>query len=394
MKINKHFSELKPSYLFTEIVNRTRAYQEAHPEAKILKLGVGDVRGPMAPCVLRALHAAVDDQGTSDRFSGYGLEQGETWLREQIAQWKYIRRGIAMSAAEVFVSDGAGSDLGNLSDLFCAENHTAITDPVYPAYLDSSIMSGRKVTLLPATLDNGFVPMPQEGDNFDLIFLCSPSNPTGVAMTHSQLQAWVDYANAHDAIIIYDAAYEAFIDDSLATIPHSIYECEGSRTCAIEVCSFSKMAGFTGVRCGYTIVPAELKRDGMSLNAMWLRRQCTKFNGASILSQRAAAAVLTEEGEKEVMTRVHEYRDNARQLRQALRQKGIEAYGADHSPYVWCRVPEGYTSWSYFDYLLDQYHLVVTPGAGFGPAGEGWIRLTGFGSTETIQQAKERITTP
>lgn len=392
MKINKNFAALKPSYLFTEIVARTSAYQQAHPEAKILKMGVGDVRGPMASSVLRALHEAVDDQATRDRFAGYGLEQGETWLRERIAAWKYARRGIELSAAEVFISDGAGSDLGNLSDLFTTENHVAITDPVYPAYLDTSLMAGRTISLLPAIAENGFAPMPKNTDEFDIIYLCSPGNPTGAAMTKQQLQTWVDYANAQDAIIIYDAAYEAFIDDSLCgDIPHSIYECEGAKTCAIEVCSFSKVAGFTGVRCGYTIVPKQLVREGMNLNAMWLRRQCTKFNGASILSQRGAMAVLTEEGEAEVMSRVQEYRENARRLRLALQDMSIEAYGADHSPYVWCRVPAGYTSWSYFDYLLDHYHLVVTPGAGFGPSGEGWVRLTGFASTEVIQQAIKRL---
>lgn len=392
MNINSNFSALKPSYLFTEIVNRTRAYQQAHPEAKILKMGVGDVHGPMTPAVVRALHAAVDDQASVERFAGYGLEQGETWLREHIAAWQYERRGIKMSADEVFVSDGAGSDLGNLSELFTADNHVAITDPVYPAYLDTNIMAGRHITLLPATLDNGFVPMPKPTDDFDLIYLCSPGNPTGAAMRKDQLQAWVDYANAHDAVIIFDAAYEAFIDDSLnEEIPHSIYACDGARDCAIEVCSFSKMAGFTGVRCGYTVVPKELQRQGLNLNTMWLRRQCTKFNGASILSQRAADAVLTEEGEREVKARVAEYRNGARMLRQALRELGIEAYGADHSPYVWCRVPEGYTSWSYFDYLLENYHLVATPGAGFGPSGEGWIRFTGFASTDIIKQAIDRL---
>lgn len=390
MKINTHFAELKPSYLFTEIVNRTRAYQQAHPDADILRMGVGDVRGPMTPSVIAALHEAVNDQATEERFSGYGLECGETWLRERIGEWCYKRRGIEMRADEIFISDGAGSDLGNVGDLFTADNHVAITDPVYPAYFDTSVMAGRRITLLPAVVENGFVPMPRDTDEFDVIYLCSPGNPTGAAMTRTQVQAWVDYANKHDALIIYDAAYEAFVRD--ADVPRSIYECSGARTCAIEICSFSKIAGFTGVRCGYTIVPKELERGGMSLNAMWRRRQCTKFNGASILSQRAAMAVLTEYGYAEVMERVEGYRRNALKLKRALQEMGMEVYGADNSPYVWCRVPAGYTSWSYFDYVLDRYHIVVTPGSGFGPSGEGWIRLTGFATAENTDRAIARLT--
>lgn len=388
-KINSHFAALKPSYLFTEVVSRTRAYAEAHPDADILRMGVGDVRGPMTPSVLAALHEAVEDQATTNRFCGYGLEQGEIWLRERVADWCYRRRGLEMQTEEVFISDGAGSDLGNIGDLFTAENRVAITDPVYPAYFDTNVMAGRHITLLPATEENDFVPMPCDTDEFDIIYLCSPGNPTGAAMKRHQLQTWVDYANRHEAVIIFDAAYESFVRD--ADVPRSIYECEGARRCAIEICSFSKIAGFTGVRCGYTIVPKELEREGMSLNAMWLRRQCTKFNGDSILSQKAAMAVLTEQGYAEVMERVEGYRQNALLLKQALLDMGVKAYGADNSPYVWCKVPEGYTSWSYFDYVLDHYHLVVTPGSGFGPSGEGWFRLTGFATRENTLKAIERL---
>ena len=390
MHINTNFRQLRPSYLFTEIVNRTRAYQASHPDAQILRMGVGDVRGPMAPSVIAALHAAVEEQNSVDHFHGYGLENGEEWLRERIAEVEYKMHDIPMTIDEVFISDGAGSDIGNVSDLFTADNHVAITDPVYPAYYDSSVMAGRRILLLPATAENGFAPMPEENsDPYDIIFLCSPGNPTGTALTKTQLQVWVDYANRHGSIILFDGAYEAYIGDS--DVPHSIYEIAGARTCAIEIRSFSKMAGFTGVRCGYTVVPKELERDGLSLNALWLRRQCTKFNGASILSQRGAMAVLTDEGKKEVMARVGEYKQNASLLKQALQAQGITVYGADNSPYVWFRVPDGYTSWSYFDYLLDHYHIVSTPGSGFGPSGEGYIRLTGFGTPESTQLAIERL---
>lgn len=389
MKINSNFEKLKPSYLFTEVVNRTRAFQAAHPEANILKMGVGDVRGPMTPSVLRALHAAVDEQASVEHFHGYGLEQGETWLRERIADFDYQRRGIDMSADEVLISDGAGSDLGNLSDIFDCDNTVAICDPVYPAYFDTNVMAGRRIVLLPAVPENGFAPVPNEQEQYDIIYLCSPVNPTGTALTRAQLQLWVDYANRHDSVIIFDGAYEAFVRED--DVPRSIYEIEGARTCAIEIRSFSKLAGFTGVRCGYTVVPKELVREGRSLNAMWLRRQCTKFNGASILSQRAAMAVLTDEGYQEVMERVEEYRQNAQLLKETLQSIGLEVYGADNSPYVWFHVPAGYDSWSYFDYLLEHYHIVSTPGVGFGPSGEGFVRLTGFGTREKTLQAIERI---
>lgn len=389
MNLNTHFLDLKPSYLFTEIVNRTRAFQETHPDAQILRMGVGDVRGPMTPSVITALHQAVDNQATAEAFHGYGLECGETWFRERIAQFEYRDRGIRMTADEVFVSDGAGSDLGNLSDIFSPDNRVAIFDPVYPSYFDTNVMAGRPISLLPATPDNGFAPLPKPDDQFDIIYLCSPGNPTGEALNRSQLQAWVDYANEHGSVIIFDGAYEAFVRK--ADIPRSVYECEGARSCAIEIRSFSKIAGFTGVRCGYTIVPSELVRNDISLASLWLRRQCTKFNGASILSQKAAMAVLTEIGHSEVMERVEEYRSNALLLKEALCSLGHEVYGAENSPYVWFRVPEGYTSWSYFEHVLNRYHIVSTPGVGFGPSGEGFIRLTGFSTTANTHRAIERL---
>lgn len=389
MKVNRHFGELKPSYLFTEIVDRTRVFREAHPEAEILRMGIGDVHGPMAPCVIDALHQAVDDQATVDRFCGYGLEVGEMPLRTRIRDFVYAPAGIALDTDEIFISDGAGSDLGNISDLFERDNRVAITDPVYPAYFDTNVMAGRPIQLLPCTPANGFAPLPDDSEQYDLIYLCSPGNPTGMALTREQLQVWVDYANRHDSVIIYDSAYRAFIRD--ISVPRSIYECEGAERCAVEICSFSKYAGFTGIRCGYTVVPKAIVREGMRLNEMWTRRQCTKFNGASILSQKAALAVLTDEGEAQVMAQVEEYRQNALLLKESLRSMGIEVYGADNSPYVWARVPEGYDSWSYFDHLLERYHIVCTPGVGFGPSGEGFFRLSGFGSRANTLEAVRRL---
>ena len=389
--INSNFLQLKPSYLFTEIVNRTQAYTDAHPEAKVLRLGVGDVRGPLAPVVIDALHHAVDDMATVERFHGYGLEEGPQWLRQRVADFDYAPLGISLQADEVFISDGAGSDLGNLTDILDLCNRVAITDPVYPAYFDTNIMAGRlDITLLP---ENDFCPaLPEQTP--DLIYLCSPNNPTGTAMTYKQLQMWVDYARENHALIIFDGAYEAFIQST--DVPHSIYEIEGAKECAIEVRSFSKTAGFTGVRCGYTIVPHALfgysnTGEKVALNPLWHRRVCTKYNGTSYIAERAGEAVLTQEGRSQAMERIAEYHHNAEIIRNGLQQIGMEVYGGIDSPYIWMRTPNGMSSWQYFDHLLSTAQLVCTPGVGFGSQGEGFVRFSAFGLTSVAEEAVQRL---
>lgn len=391
--INNNFLQLKPSYLFTEIVNRTRAYSEAHPDADILKLGVGDVRGPLVPVVIDAMHKAVEDLATVERFQGYGLEEGPLWLRQRIADFDYASLGIALQAEEVFISDGAGSDLGNLTDILALHNRVAITDPVYPAYFDTNVMAGRTIDLLPCTPENDFCPeLPEQTP--DIIYLCSPNNPTGTAMTYAQLSRWVDYARMNHAVIIFDGAYEAFIRE--ADVPHSIYEIPGAKECAIEVRSFSKLAGFTGVRCGYTVVPNELfgyTADGQrtALRPLWLRRVCTKYNGTSYVAERAAEAVLSDEGRQQCLARIDEYHHNAQIIRNGLRKIGMQVYGGVNSPYIWARTPNGLSSWQCFDLLLDQTQVVCTPGVGFGKYGEGFVRFSAFGLTSVAEQAIERL---
>lgn len=393
ININSNFLQLKPSYLFTEIVNRTRAYEQSHPEAKVLRLGVGDVRGPLVPVVIDALHRAVDDLATVERFQGYGLEEGPEWLRQRVAEFDYAPLGIRLQADEVFISDGAGSDLGNLTDILDLHNRVAITDPVYPAYFDTNVMAGRTIDLLPCSPENEFCPALPETVP-DLIYLCSPNNPTGTAMTYEQLKRWVDYARENHALIIFDGAYEAFIQST--NVPHSIYEIEGAKECAIEVRSFSKLAGFTGVRCGYTVVPHDLhgySRTGerVAVNPLWHRRVCTKYNGTSYIAERAAEAVLTNEGHKQNMERINEYHHNADIIRDGLLQIGMDVFGGVDSPYIWARTPNGMSSWEYFDYLLNTAQVVCTPGVGFGKQGEGFVRFSAFGLTSIAEEAVRRL---
>ena len=399
-KINKNYQKLPGSYLFSEIARRTAAYAEAHPEAKLIKMGIGDVTRPLAPAVVEAMHAAVDDLAHAETFHGYGPEQGYDFLRKVICEHDFAARGVVLEPDEIFVSDGAKSDCGNIGDIFDVDNVVAVCDPVYPVYVDTNAMAGRagdydeaaqgwtNICYMPTTAENGFCPALPEG-HVDIIYLCSPNNPTGTVLNRDQLKAWVDYANANDAVIVFDAAYERFIVED--DVPHSIYEIEGAKTCAIEFRSFSKTAGFTGARCGYTVVPKALVREGQSLHDMWNRRQTTKFNGASYVIQRGAAAVYTEEGARQIEETIAYYRRNARVIKEGLEEAGFTVYGAVNSPYVWCKTPAGTGSWEFFDKLLTEANIITTPGAGFGPAGEGYVRLTAFGDAEATVEAMERI---
>lgn len=388
MKINQHYSQLQQSYLFSEIASRVNAFKEANPQADIIRLGIGDVTKPLCPAVIDALNTAVAEMSGAEAFRGYGPEQGYDFLREAIRDY-YGERGVKLQAAEVFVSDGAKSDIGNILDLFDRDNLVLIPDPVYPVYVDTNTMAGRKVLYMNANAENGFLPMPEAAVKADIIYLCSPNNPTGAVYRTDQLKAWVDYANQNGAVILFDAAYESFIRDS--ALPRSIYEIAGAETCAIEFCSFSKTAGFTGTRCGYTVVPHALERGGMSLHKMWLRRQTTKFNGVPYIVQRGAAAVFTVEGRRQCMENIDYYMQNANIIAKALSGLGIPFVGGDNSPYIWLTCPNGMKSWDFFDSLLNGPHVVGTPGAGFGANGEGYFRLTAFGNREKTQEAMERI---
>lgn len=389
MKVNKHYAQLEESYLFSNIAHKVTDYQAAHPDADIIRLGIGDVTLPLAKSVVEALHAASEEQGHKETFHGYiPSEQGYPFLREAIRDY-YARRGVRLDTAEIFVSDGAKSDLGNLLDLFDVDNTVLVPDPVYPVYVDDNVMAGRPIRYLPATADNGFLPMPGADTAGDIVYLCSPNNPTGATYTREQLKVWVDWANAHDAVILFDAAYECFVTEP--GLARSIYEVEGAETCAIEVCSFSKIAGFTGTRCGYTIVPEALLREGMSLNKMWLRRQTTKFNGVAYIVQRAAAAVFSPEGMEQIQQNLDYYRRNAAVIGAALEEAGVWYCGGKNSPYLWLKCPDGMTSWQFFDWLLDTAHVVGTPGEGFGACGEGYFRLTAFGDAERTKEAAARI---
>ena len=398
-KVNENYAKLPGSYLFSEIARRTAAYQEANPQAKLIKMGIGDVTRPLAPAVIEAMHAAVDDLASAERFHGYGPEQGYDFLRTAIQQGDFAARGVDISADEIFISDGAKSDCGNIGDILSLDNVIAVCDPVYPVYVDSNAMSGRagdydeaaqgwtKIHYMPTTAENGFCPALPQG-KVDVIYLCSPNNPTGTVLNAEQLKAWVDYANANEAIIMFDAAYERFIVEE--GVPHSIYEVPGAKTCAIEFRSFSKTAGFTGARCGYTVVPKELVRGGQSLNAMWNRRQCTKFNGTPYIVQRAAEAVYSPEGKRQVRETIDYYMTNARIMREALAEAGLKTFGGVDAPYIWLQTP-GIGSWEFFDRLLNEIHVVSTPGVGFGPSGEGYIRLTAFGRREDCEEAMKRL---
>ena len=398
-EINQNFQKLPGSYLFAEIARRTAAYQAANPDKKLIKMGIGDVTRPLAPSVIRAMHKAVDEMGSADTFMGYGPYEGYDFLRNAIVQHDYAARGVTMSREEIFVSDGAKSDCGNIGDIFSVNNVVAVCDPVYPVYVDANAMAGRageydgekwtNIVYMPCTAENGFVPaLPERVP--DLIYLCFPNNPTGMAATKDQLKLWVDYANEHGSVILYDSAYEAFIRDP--EIPHSIYEVPGARTCAIEFRSYSKTAGFTGTRCAYTVIPKELKVNGVSLAELWLRRQSTKYNGCPYMIQRGAEAIYTPEGQQEVRETIDYYLNNAAIIREGLAKAGLTVYGGVNSPYVWAATPDGMGSWDFFDRLLQEGNVVTTPGAGFGPSGEGYIRLTGFGDPENTKEAIRRIT--
>ena len=383
MFINTHLQQLRGHYLFTEIANRTKAYQQTHPEAHVLRLGIGDVTLPLPSVIIEAMHRAVDELASAATFRGYGPEEGYLWLRQAIVDNDYTPRGIHVSPEEVFISDGAGSDLGNLSELFDASNTVAILEPSYPAYVDTSRMAGREIIWLPCMAQNNFYPaLPKQ--KADIIYLCFPNNPTGTVLTRDELSRWVEYAWANHSIILFDAAYEAFIEDP--DVPHSIYEIEGAQEVAIEIRSFSKTAGFTAVRCGYTVVP---KATG--LQTMWQRRQCTKFNGASYISQRAAEATYTPEGKAAIQANLSYYKQTAQIFLEGLRTLGYEVFGGKNAPYIWCRVPHGYTSWSFFDHLLHTSQIVCTPGAGFGPTGEGFVRFSAFSNRKDVEEALKRM---
>lgn len=399
-KVNTNFQKLPGSYLFSTIAKKVAAYQEANPAADIIRLGIGDVTQPIAPAMIKALHDAVDEMGNAATFHGYAPDLGYPFLRETIAKNDYQARGCDISSDEIFVSDGAKSDSADIQELFAPDVKIAVCDPVYPVYVDSNVMAGRcgtfdekaqkwsDIIYMPTTAENKFVPeFPKETP--DVIYLCLPNNPTGTTLTKSQLQLWVDYANKNGCLIIFDAAYEAYISE--ADVPHSIYECTGARTCAIEIHSFSKNAGFTGMRLGYTVVPKDLVFGGASLHGMWARRHGTKFNGAPYIVQRAGEAVYSVEGQAQIKEQVGYYMNNAKTIYTGLKDAGFEVYGGVNAPYIWLKTPDNMTSWDFFDYLLDKVQIVGTPGAGFGPSGEGYFRLTAFGSAENTARAIERI---
>ena len=387
MKPNPYYAELKDSYLFYNIAQKTKAYLEAHPGAYLYRMGIGDVSLPLCDAVIRALHEAVDDQSQKSRFHGYMPECGAPFLREAIAA-HYRRRGISLQDDEIFVSSGASDELGDILDLFDRSSSTLVMEPAYPAYVDANVMAGRRILHLPSGRENGFLPEPGE-EAADLLYLCSPNNPTGAVFSRGQLKKWVDFANGHGSVILFDAAYEAFIEEE--TLPHSIFEIEGSKTCAIEICSLSKTAGFTGTRLGYTVIPKTLVRGGMSLHDMWVRNRTTKTNGVSYIIQKGGAAVFTEEGQRQIRENIQVYKDNARTLMRALDQLGIWYCGGTNAPYIWLRCPGGMGSWEFFDCLLNEIQVVGTPGEGFGACGEGYFRFSTFASPEDTKEAAERI---
>ena len=389
MKLNKHYAELNESYLFSTIARKVREFQAANPERDVIRLGIGDVTLPLAASVTEAMHKAVDEQGRKESFHGYiPSEQGYEFLREAIQRY-YAKNGVTLDISEIFVSDGAKSDLGNLLDLFDVDNTVLVPDPVYPVYVDDNVMAGRTIRYMAATAENQFLPMPGEDTEGDIVYLCSPNNPTGATYSVEQLKVWVDWAKAHDALILFDAAYECFVTEP--GLARSIYEVEGAKDVAVEVCSFSKIAGFTGTRCGYTVVPQAIVKDNQSLNKMWLRRQTTKFNGVAYVVQRGAEAVFTEQGMKEIQDNLNYYRTNAAVIAKALEDCGVWYCGGKNSPYIWLKCPGGMDSWQFFDWLLANAGVVGTPGAGFGACGEGYFRLTAFGDAARTREAADRI---
>ena len=399
MKVNENFTGLSENYLFADIAKKVKAFKMQAPDADVISLGIGDVTQPLAPAVIEALHTAADEMATATTFRGYGPERGYDFLREAIVTHNFCARGIDIEADEVFVSDGAKSDIGNFQELLSPECVVAVTDPVYPVYVDSNVMAGRRIVTLPCTAEKGFVPeLPSE--HVDVIYLCYPNNPTGTTLNKEQLKVWVDYAISEEALILYDAAYEAYIQSK--DVPHSIYEIPGAKQCAVEFHSYSKTAGFTGIRCGYTVVPKEVKSERVkseksglletvSLNAFWNRRQSTKFNGTSYLAQRAAEAIYTPEGRVQTKATIAYYMENARLMREALTAMGFKVYGGVDAPYLWVSTPKGMTSWEFFDWMLHSAHVVCTPGVGFGGQGEGFVRLTAFGTHENTEKALRRI---
>ncbi len=391
MKINENFLNLKDSYLFATVGRKTAEYKKNHPDKDVIRLSIGDVTLPLAPVVIEAMHKAVEDMSRKETFKGYGPDQycyGYECLIDSI-RGSYARKGVTLRPEEIFISDGAKSDCGNILDIFSVDNVVLVPDPVYPVYVDTNVMAGRKIIYADANEANGFLPMPDMSVDADIIYICSPNNPTGAAYSKEQLRAWVDYALKKDAVILYDAAYEFFVTDG--NLARSIYQVEGAEKCAIELCSYSKTAGFTGVRCGYTIVPTELVRGGVSLNKLWARRQSTKFNGVSYITQMGAAAVFSEEGEKQCRENLAYYQKNAKTIADCLDGLGIWYTGGKNSPYIWLKCPDGMDSWAFFDKLLEEANVVGTPGSGFGRNGEGYFRLTAFGSAEATEEACRRI---
>lgn len=402
--VNEHFLKLPNNYLFADIAKKVNAFKVSHPKADVISLGIGDVTQPLCPAVIEAMHKAVDEMASKDTFRGYGPEQGYQFLRDAIVKNDFVARGIHLEASEIFVNDGAKSDTGNFQELVRWDNSIGVTDPIYPVYIDSNVMIGRagelgedgkwsNVTYMPCSAENNFTPaLPDK--RVDVIYLCYPNNPTGTVITRDELRKWVNYAIKNDALIFYDAAYEAYIQDE--DIPHSIYEIKGARKVAVEFHSFSKTAGFTGVRCGYTVVPKELTVATLSgeripLNHLWNRRQCTKFNGTSYISQRAAEAIYTPEGKEQVRATIEYYMNNARTMYNTLTDLGLEVYGGRDAPYIWVKTPNDMGSWKFFEQMLYEAHVVCTPGVGFGPSGEGYIRLTAFGDADDCKEAMERL---
>ena len=401
--VNENFLKLPGSYLFSDIAKKVKAYQESHPDKRLIRLGIGDVTRPLPQASIEAMHRAVDEMANKSTFHGYGPEQGYDFLIDTIIKNDFEPRGIELSSSEVFISDGAKSDTGNIGDILGLDNKVAVTDPVYPDYVDSNVMGGRAgqlngkqwsdITYMPCTAENNFIPS-IPSNRIDVIYLCYPNNPTGTTLTKAELKKWVDYALSHDALILFDAAYEAYIRED--DIPHSIFEIEGAKRCAIEFRSFSKTAGFTGVRCGYTVIPKEVTAttatgERVALNALWNRRQCTKFNGTSYITQRGAEAIYSKEGKQQVRETIDYYMENARIMREGLTAAGIQVFGGKNAPYLWVKTPEGFTSWQFFDHLLNEANIVSTPGVGFGPSGEGYLRLTAFGQREDCIEAIQRI---
>ena len=387
MKINRNFDNLVPNYLFAEVASRTNKFISENPDKKVIKLGIGDVTLPLAPVVVDAMKKGADELAVKETFKGYPDYEGYEFVRQAVSDY-YKSFGVTVNADEIFISDGAKSDCGNIGDIFSADNTVLVTDPVYPVYVDSNIMAGRKIVYADSTKENGFAAMPDDSVKADIIYLCSPNNPTGSAYTYEQLKAWVEYALKNDAIILYDAAYEAFITEDL---PRSIFAIDGARECAIEMCSLSKTAGFTGTRCGYTVIPRGLERDGHNIYKTWYRRQATKFNGVSWPVQCAAAAVFSEEGQRQIKQNIEYYQENARIISSAMDELGIFYTGGKNSPYIWLECPNGMKSWEFFDMLLENANVVGTPGSGFGKNGEGFFRLTAFGDRDNTVEAVKRI---